>query len=350
MSGQSSTAAARRSLVDQFFYWWAQELWGQAPVRRQSLSSSLFVSVEDVSGAAHLRRGRNGERHRQVPLQPVGENQSALGPPPKRGPVLELEESAVLVRRLSFPRAVESKLDAVLRYEFAARMPFELDDVYYDYQIVDRKPDTLTVDLICAERARVDALRWRLAGVGLEPGSVTVANTRVDLLRSTSSGGGRSPWAGVTTAVLALFSLGLGAAVLWLPLERQREAVQTLSQEVEVARARAEETRDLVDAAEAAAQRATDLRAALDVSTPRVALINAAAEALPDSAWLTSLTLEGETVRLSGQAEAAPPLIRLLAASPHFAEPEFAAPVVRDVAGGVERFEIVARIEKEAAE
>lgn len=350
MSGQSSSAAARRSLVDQFFEWWGRELWGPPLSRRQVLSSRVFVSIEDGADTVRVGRGRADRAGRLVPLQPVGDSSGDLGAPPKRGPVLRLAEGAALSRRLSFPRAVEPKLDAVLRYEFAARMPFELEDVYYDYHILERGPQGLTVDLICVERDRIDALRWRLAGVGLEPGSVTVGDTGVDLLRSAYGGQGRSLLAAVATGVMALIVVGLAAALLWMPLERQRAVVAALSLEVEAARTRAEETRALTDAAEAATQRAVGLRTALDASPLRVVLINDAARALPDSSWLTSLAIEGDKVRFSGEAESAPPLIGLLSASPSFVDPEFAAPVVRDVAGGVERFEIIARIDQEAAE
>jgi general secretion pathway protein L len=76
-----------------------------------------------------------------------------------------------------------------------------------------------------------------------------------------------------------------------------------------------------------------------------VLVIEALSRALPDSAYLTELTLTGATLRMIGWTRDAPPLIAALDRSGHLADVHFAAPTTRGPDGQLFRFHIEARVE-----
>jgi general secretion pathway protein L len=76
-----------------------------------------------------------------------------------------------------------------------------------------------------------------------------------------------------------------------------------------------------------------------------VVLLDAVSSALPETAYLTELNLQGTTLRLIGQASDAPSLIGLLEASGHLTDVRFFAPTTRSADGVRFRFHIEARVQ-----
>jgi general secretion pathway protein L len=75
-----------------------------------------------------------------------------------------------------------------------------------------------------------------------------------------------------------------------------------------------------------------------------VVVIEALSRALPDSAYLTELRVEGTTLRMVGLAEDAPSLIAPLERSGYFGQVRFAAPSTRGTDGSRFRFHIEGRV------
>jgi general secretion pathway protein L len=75
-----------------------------------------------------------------------------------------------------------------------------------------------------------------------------------------------------------------------------------------------------------------------------VVAIEALSRALPDSAYLTELRLEGTTLRMVGLTEDAPSLIAPLERSGYFSGVRFAAPSTRGTDGARFRFHIEGRV------
>src|SRR5699024_7284123 len=72
---------------------------------------------------------------------------------------------------VELPLAVESNLAESLRYQLDQVTPFSADQVYFDYDILERDAERgrLKVDLRLAMRTRVDDLRERLGTIGIRP-------------------------------------------------------------------------------------------------------------------------------------------------------------------------------------
>ncbi len=70
-------------------------------------------------------------------------------------------------------------------------------------------------------------------------------------------------------------------------------------------------------------------------------LVEALSRALPDTAYLTDLEIEGREVRIAGKSNATA-LIRILEESPQFENVRFSAPTTREATETVETFSIIA--------
>jgi len=70
---------------------------------------------------------------------------------------------------------------------------------------------------------------------------------------------------------------------------------------------------------------------------------------LPDSAWLSEMRLETDTLWIDGYARNAPELVGILAQSPLLSGVTLSSPVVREEARASERFQIRMKIEAASA-
>jgi len=81
------------------------------------------------------------------------------------------------------------------------------------------------------------------------------------------------------------------------------------------------------------------------ISGSGVIVLEALSRALPDSAYLTELRLEGEMLRIVGLANDAPALLAPLEQSGHLTNVRFFAPTTRGPDARLFRFYIEARVE-----
>ena len=339
MASGSSIGATTTSGVAGFFDWWLGELAMMVP-RAQATKErpTCFIDI-DVGDAVVRRVGGRQRELRRIVLAGLTPDLDGLGRPPKRGPELRLPPEMVLMRRLELPRAAERQLEQILRHEFGSRIPYAAEDAYYDFEVVKRRGRMIEVELYCALKARIDDLRARLAERRLSPATVTVDGAKhVDLLRSLRQGEGST--ARTVTRLALLASAALLAFVVWRPLDQRMTLVAELEAETQAARAAANATLALEAEADELRARRRELTRVLSGGAPRVVLIDELSQLLPDSAWLRRLSIQGETLQLSGEAEQAAPLIAELEASELFASASFVSPVTITKTN-VERFELM---------
>ena len=296
-----------------------------------------------------ISRGEPGSAVQRVPLTPQQSGRSDGGhPAPRRGPTLVTPDRLVVRCVLDLPSAAESSLDQLLRYELPARMPFAESDAYYRYRIAKRRRDRVLIEVFGAERRRLDQLRAMLAAVGLDPASAIVANGGLDLLAAERQPSAIAKALAVAIVVLSCIVAALGYATIRTPVERQREVIAHLHQDIDSLRAAAARADRLSDAIATLVQDRNALINRLDGWPARIVIVNEVARVLPDDAWLTSLEIDGDVLRIAGMATSATPLVAAVAASPIFTEPQFPSSIHRDARENVERFELHARIATEA--
>jgi general secretion pathway protein L len=99
-----------------------------------------------------------------------------------------------------------------------------------------------------------------------------------------------------------------------------------------------------VGGARAAAPPAEKAWLAKESSIASVIVLEAVSRALPDSAYLTEIRLEGATLRLTGLAADVPGLLAPLEQSGHLTGVHFSAPATRGPDGRSFRFSIEAQV------
>lgn len=281
---------------------------------------------------------------------------SGVGPSASADVMLLLPVRDVLVRRQLLPRAVMGRLREVLRLEIAADMPFEADDVLWDYRLVSTHSEAgmIEVELAFAERARVlraaeqvrIELGTRLAGVdrlnvegtGGQGFNLLPLPERKPRLPIVSTFNQIVLAACVAAIVMATFAATYGEARQLDIAEEEAQSLRALTSDVIQTRAAFREARARLDKVMAAKHR----------WPAHVSIIAELSRILPDAASLNEVRIEDGQVDLLGQADRAVDLVPMLESSPLFANPRFASPVMSDTRSRKEKFQIALDLVEEA--
>ncbi|MEE4304817.1 MAG: PilN domain-containing protein [Wenzhouxiangella sp.] len=260
---------------------------------------------------------------------------------------------------VELPLAVESNLTESLRYQLDQVTPFSADQVYFDYDIVERDAEhgRLKIDLRLATRSRVDALRERLSAIGIRPHAIDCLGG--DAGHPDCEGFNMLPLAERPRHVYRrarinwLLASGLVlvlAVVMVESLFLHQRTVDRLQSEVDALRGEADQVlalqRELQDAL-AAANFLAERRRRQPVS---VEVLDEVTRILPDDIWLTQMQMRGNELMIQGLADQSQRLIELINESALLAEAEFRGSVSIDPGSGRERFNAEARIETTGGE
>ncbi len=346
-----------------FFGWWGGELAALVPGRlRRGFRAEAGQIVFDVSGAGIAIHQVSERSHREIgriaarPDDPAVEAAS-LAPVIGRlrmdryDVVLRMPAAHALRKTLSLPRAAADNLRQVLTFEMDRQTPFSADQVYFDFLAgaAPSSSETMDVELVACPKGEVDAAVERSRAWGIEPdivdiaGGETHAPARINLLPRAPGRTGASGMARLT-AVLAVVAVILGAAAVYLPLDRQHRAAELMQAEAAKARVQAMAAAELRETIAELAGGAEFLVKRKRASPGVVETLDALTRLVPDDTWLQQLRINGDEVRLTGFSAAASSLIGLIEQSERFTEARFRSSVTRDARNKAERFTISAKI------
>lgn len=250
-----------------------------------------------------------------------------------------LPASRVLVRQATFPQAAEENLREVIAFEMDRVLPFQSEEVYFDFLLRAREPDQnrVVVEIAAARRPVVEeavAAAGGVARVGVEG-----LDPRLDLCPPQA----RRRLLGRADALM----VGLGSLFLVLAAGAPfyHVTVRLAALEAEMTRLRsdaaeAERIRASIDSSLAAERLIVEKRAAQPTT---LSALEEVTRLLPDDAWLQQFHMTIEGVELQGTAGASSQLLRSLEESPVFAAAMFRAPVTRDSKLDRERFSLGAK-------
>lgn len=128
---------------------------------------------------------------------------------------------------------------------------------------------------------------------------------------------------------------------------RYRQANARLDEQIASMEGKAKEARALLNRRTAELAQIEKIRAERKASVSLVRTLADLTDLLPDSVWLTDLSIRQRDVTISGFAQSAADLIGPIEAAPLFAAPQFESPVTKVPGLEGERFTIAARIEPE---
>lgn len=266
--------------------------------------------------------------------------------------VLECPAGRLVMRQISVPAQAEKFLSGVVSNQIERLSPWPLNDVVYGFQAKPGADTAAAIDvrITMASRTDIDAARRELAAFDVDVDRIVA--------RDPNSGGGEAVtlWSRLTEASgdrLAVArrktGIGLGATVavtLCLSLWALGSA-ELIGRESEAVAARMKVLQRQVGghALSASTPPAERAWAAKENSISSVILIEAVSRALPDTAYLSELRLEGPVLRLSGSASDVPGLLAPLEQSGHLTGVHFFAPTTRSPDGKSFRFSIEAHVE-----
>jgi len=354
-------AAARRALR-----WWRDELTALIPGRVRAAFSAdpmtlrIFMHENGSDVSAIQVRGLSGAEHFRTAQDRAAALSWAATQRRRWGPLLSTEialpASRCLIRQRELPAAATERIDKILALELERTTPFGREDVRQAWRATTPPPGDPTFEVahVIAKRTLIDPLLADARGLGLPIAAVDVADADgrplgVNLLTSRevrASLGDRLNWA--IGIALGLF-LCLAFAVLFTAFDRQQQALATLASETGVARTEAQAIRKRQGDFDGLRERIGQLRQRRANNPSLVALWEGVSRLLPDSAWLTDMRLENDTLWIDGYARNAPELVGILAQSPLLSGVTLSSPVVREEARASERFQIRMKIEPAGA-
>ncbi len=81
---------------------------------------------------------------------------------------LTLPESKSFVRIIEIPRMADSEIDNAVLFEAESYVPMPMDQVYYDWRVLESKPETLSLLLVASPKETVDSYSLVLEKAGLQ--------------------------------------------------------------------------------------------------------------------------------------------------------------------------------------
>jgi Tfp pilus assembly protein PilN len=154
-----------------------------------------------------------------------------------------------------------------------------------------------------------------------------------------------SSWArGLAWAFVVLAAAS--AAVVTATSLRQSQQIAAIAGESDALAAEVKTFREKLSAEKQSRQAMVELASRKSSGPKLVRLLNALSVALPDSAFVTSLRVEGTTATFDGLASDPESLISTLEGSPLFADVTFAGPVVRNPGEDKSRFSLRMTLEQ----
>jgi len=262
---------------------------------------------------------------------------------------LDLDDETVLSVRATLPEAARGNLREAVALRMAELTPFTEDEVLFDHgEPVAHGGETTLVRAFIAPRQVVADRLAELARLGIRVDAVIASDTgeatgaaipnfAPEILRRR---GARLGLALAAATLLLVGGLGWLTVVAGDRQERMRGALQVaIAEALENVR----QAKQLDDEIAALSSTLSLPQARRSGQISSLAVLEGISAVLPDDAYLTGLSWQGDKVDISGLAVSASPLIGLLEASPMLSEVRFSAPVARDLRVERDRFSISAR-------
>jgi general secretion pathway protein L len=342
----------------QFFQWWGEELRNAMPARFRSRmqyarrrlliqlgESDISLSVDDagsiqsldsfsIEGDPQLQQQRIRELQLQHELTQVSCD-------------LLLPQAVVLQTQVVMPLAAESNLRQALSYEMDRHTPFQADEVFFNWRVLnrDRESGQVQFDLFATPREPVEAQLERLKKLGLAPTGIDVLTDSgplgvnllpEDLRFHIVNQQARLNW--VLAAVTVFLLVIVMAQSLWL----REHQVESIGEAIEGVRAEAMAVQQIRKQIEDATDAAGFLQERKIANGYKVEMLAELTGVLPSNTFLDRLSLQSEVTQMQGKSDNAQSLIELINDSPLFENASFRGPTRLDSRSRKEIFDLSA--------
>jgi general secretion pathway protein L len=268
---------------------------------------------------------------------------------------LELPSAEVVLQRINVPAQAREFVAGIVSNQIERLSPWPGDQVTYGFAVETNRDDVTILDvrIVMVAREFVDAARDKLTATGLSIDRI-VACTQSDptaapiTLRSQLDGASernlRRARRLIAASMTALFivSIGLSAWALVSAAAIQTESDDASARVAALQRQEQGSRTSPASASHDPAKRAWSLK---ETSPAAVIILETLSQALPDTAYITDLSLNKTTIRIAGICSDAPSLVAPLENSGLLADVHFFAPTTRSPDGAGVLYHIEARIE-----
>src|SRR5215510_7219716 len=328
---------------------WREQRRSQRTLMISEENGDLFVRRSEADAA-----GRKAEPKPKVLSAATAKRvaRSARG----RFVILALSADKIVTRHLNVPTQAREFLAGIVRNQIERLSPWPAGEVVYGFAASDGSA-SLDIQVLMTSRATIDGARATLASAGLQvdrivarrpiPEATPTASEPVTLWSRMTD----APQEDLATAT-RLIGAGLAASVAWAVILSifTLTMASSIRRENEELAGRAKTLQRQLQAGRTPASMASlpaPQRAWLSKETAAssVIVLEALSRALPDSAHLAEIKLEGTTLRIIGNADDAPALLAPLEQTGHLSNVHFFAPTTRGPDGRQFRFHIEARVE-----
>jgi general secretion pathway protein L len=267
---------------------------------------------------------------------------------------LELPADEIVTQRIKVPARAREFLPGIVRNQIERLSPWPADQILYGFETEPsvQEPDNLDTRIVITSRASVEAARNELAALGVSAdrvagragGDAVAAPIALwSRYENGSAQGLDQVRRNISVAVLAVVGLSVVvSAWLWLSASGLQAQSEEIAARSAVLQRQLQGGRAAAAAASAdPAERAWALK---ETSAAGVVVLEVLSRALPDQAYVTELSLQKTTMRVTGLSEDAASLIAPLEGSGQFADVHFFAPTTRGPDGQLFWFHIEARV------
>lgn len=344
------TSALRHRLsLDDFLDRWRDTLLSCLPTRLRYLLSrqEQRLIVVPEGGKAQVLESQGDETMAVGELDPhtPGSLQGLLASPKggRRRTVVRLAEDQVLKRRVSFPAQARDNLSQVLGYEIDRLSPFQSDQVYFDFHVLDEAVpgNKLRLELALCRRDQMAIWLHSLRDRGAPVDQITWEGAwpRANLLPA-----GERPQHGPgpfsMNKLLLLLVVLLGSAAMTTPIWQMQQVHDERTAQIAELRNRAEKVHEMRTTLERARQGSVAVLQAKWEQPRMIDLLRELTERLPDDTWIQNFDYNKGEIQIRGESAQATALINLLDQAPGITEVAFRSPVVKVAGSGRERFHI----------
>ncbi|WP_116475452.1 PilN domain-containing protein [Zobellella maritima] len=333
------------------WHWWTGQLFALLPARMRSW---LFRHKQQL--IVHLEQGRyrlvSGSLDSPLELegQPSREQKQLLAQAEQIQLYLPITE--LLYTRLRLPAITAAKLSNVLTFEMDKHTPFQAQQVYFGYRILEWQKDNalILVGLLLIPKARLDPRLAELREMGIQPSGLQAADLPdspvIPLNSPKNAGLSKVQRLRALNGMLILVMLLL---VIAIPLYQRQARIESLSAELAIPKSRAEKTAQLKQQLEALQANRLFLVKEKASAPSVLMLLDELTRLLPDHTWLNHFELNKDSLQIRGESASASELIGQIEASSLFYDVRFSSPVTNNPATGKDRFMMAARFGEEAA-
>ena len=349
------SASAGSLSIGGFVRWWRAELAGMLPDSWQRRFERRHDTLLLSPAGDELRVSRRGNGR----LEQIGTLNAALPDARERMAAIlggmkadstrveiTVPPEKLLTKQIQLPMATEENLRQVLGFEMQRQTPFRAEQVYFNYRVAARRPDSqqLAVEISVVPRSAIEGVLGLLGDWNLVPAE---AEAKADWdARRFAFVPGDAPdrrSSSVQRALLVL-NLVLVIAIVAIPLVQQQRYLDELRARFDKVHAAAATASDLQQRIDKHLARARYLFAQKTGQPASVELLEELSQRLPDDTWLFRVEVRDGKVHLQGTSTTASALIAELEGSLFLENGRFASPVTQDGASGRERFHLSASI------